>query len=78
MEVDQCGIRTGRQRGALGGGIVPDQDDGTSVASRSSEHGMSEGVSGPVQAGCLAVPDAQNPVVSAVGLFGGQLGAHYG
>ena len=78
VEVDQCRIRTGRQRGALGGGIVPDQDDGTSVAGRSSEHGMSEGVSGPVQAGCLAVPDAQNPVVLAVGLFGGQLGAHYG
>ncbi|MBS1265599.1 MAG: hypothetical protein MAG471_01451 [Acidimicrobiaceae bacterium] len=38
---------------------------------------MAECVAGTVQTGGLAVPDAEDPVVPAVGLFGCQLATHH-
>ncbi len=73
VEVDQRGVGAGRQRGALGGGVVPHDGDGASVARRAGEDRVAQCIAGPVQAGCLAVPDSEHAVVAAVGLLGRQL-----
>ena len=77
VQVDHRGVAGAGQRRRLGGGIVADDGDDAAVARRAGEHAVADGVVGAVEAGSLAVPDAEDAVVLALGSRVGELAAHH-
>ena len=77
VQVGQHPCRGGRQGGRLGVGVVAGQHHHPAIRVGAGEHGMADGVGGPVDAGGFAVPDPDDAVVAGIGSGGGQLAAHY-
>ena len=75
VQVGQGGVRRARQGRGLGGGVVADQDQGAAPGVRAHQVPVPQRVGGPVQAGRLAVPDADHPVAGGAGERAGELAA---
>ena len=58
--------------------IVTDEGHNATQGRRSGEHRVAQCVGCPIHTRCLAVPNADNPVVDGVGLGGRKLGTHHG
>ena len=65
--VGQREVGVVRQRGRLGRGIVAHEQHGAAARPRPHEVGVLEHVAGPVEAGALAVPGADDAVDALVG-----------
>ncbi len=76
VEIGQGELGTRRQGRGLVGGVVAGQGQDAAVLVGAGVLGVADGVSGPVQARCLPVPDPQHPVVALFGEGGGHLTAH--
>ena len=62
----------------LAAGSSPTKRQRTPTGARPGEHAVAHGVGGAVEAGRLAVPDADHTVVASVGSGGDQLRPHHG
>ena len=78
VQVDHRGVARRRHRRRLGARVVADDGHDAAVGCRAGEHGMPDRITGAVDAGALAVPHAEDPVVLAVVERDGQLAAHHG
>ncbi|MEI2707247.1 MAG: hypothetical protein V9E89_18825 [Ilumatobacteraceae bacterium] len=76
LEVTQRGVTGRRDRAALGPRVVSHQGDGATPRRGAGEHRMADRVTGPVEAGPLAVPHPDHAVDAPRGDGGHQLGAH--
>ena len=77
VEVLEDAGRRRRDRRALRGRVVAREGDRAAVLRRAGVHRVAHRVGGAVDAGCLAVPDAEHAVVAMVGLRGRELRAHH-
>ena len=77
VQVDERRVARARQRRRLGGRVVADDGHHAAVPGRAGEDAVADGVAGAVEAGRLAVPDADDAVVALVGERVGELAAHH-
>ena len=73
--VGQRAVRRAGQGRGLGGGVVADQDQRAAPWVGAHQVPVPQRVGGPVQAGRLAVPDAEHPVAGGAGERAGELAA---
>ena len=78
VQVDERGVARARQRRRLGRRVVADDGHHAAVAGGAGEHAVADGVAGAVEAGRLAVPDADDAVVALVVERVDELAAHHG
>ena len=78
VQVDERRIGRRRHRRRLARRVVTDECHRAAERRRSGEHPVAERVTGSIETGRLAVPDAHDAVVACVGSGGGELRTHHG
>ena len=76
-QVSQRALNRARHGGALRRGVIAGQRDRAAARVGTDEVGVAQRIGSPVQAGCLAVPDACHPVGAQPVDVPGELGTHH-